>query len=420
MNGCVSFSLYGDGAKYAQGMLENVPLVQKYYPGWQCRVYLERGHYAKAALLKAGAHVIDMEPLPESGGMFWRFFAADDPQFTHVIIRDADSRVNPRDAACTAAWIESGMSLHVIRDHPAHLCKPIMGGAWGIMTGRMNMRDEADAWPHTNKYGDDEDFLWWKVWERFRIADDFITHSFQPKEHREVPIPTHEPYDGFVCEQITPRMSLPGMTRVVVLSPEHYAERRARFFESIKANGGAFLNSRIQWFKGSTQADKIVPRHYPGAAELPHYYLASSDHADIIENAYLDGVDYLFVFEDDVIFRSDFEEHMMRTLIAIPDDWLGIQLGGQAWTDNHRDYYKIDGAVAFPNALARVRGCLGMHGTVWNRNGMLRVWNHLHYHHLEVVDHAFVSLQKEEPYFYSAMRWVVEIDYDTPQGGKDQ
>jgi len=420
VNGCVSFSLYGDGAKYAQGMVENVPLVQKYYPGWQCRVYLERGHYAKAALLKAGARVIDMEPLPGSGGMFWRLFAADDPQFTHVIFRDADSRVNPREVACVEAWITSGKTLHVIRDHPAHLSKPIMGGAWGMLSGGLRMRDAVDNWSHNYQYGDDEDFLWRVVWEKFRAIGDFVTHSFAPSDYLEVRVPEHTEYDGFVCEQIEATLSLPGTVASVVLSPEHYKDRRDNFFASLRQNGGELLNSKTIWVKGSDARTRILPRHFPHVESLPHYYWASRDHIDILENHYLQGVDYLFVFEDDASFRSDFEEHLMRALIAVPDGWMGIQLGGQSWSDSKRSYYIQDGEIAFPAALARVNGCLGMHGVLWNRRGMLRAWNHFHFHHLTTVDQAFVTLQKEEPHFYSASRWVVEIDSTAVQFGGDR
>jgi hypothetical protein len=45
-------------------------------------------------------------------GMFWRFLVADDPSVDRFIVRDADSRLNPRDALAVAEWVRSGTALH--------------------------------------------------------------------------------------------------------------------------------------------------------------------------------------------------------------------------------------------------------------------------------------------------------------------
>jgi len=418
IRGCVSFSLYGDASKYAWGMVENVALVAKYYPGWQCRVYMERGHYAQSALENSGAHVIIMEPAEGSRGMFWRLLAVDDPQFTHVAIRDADSRVNPRDAACTAAWVASGKKLHAIRDHDAHHCRPITGGAWGLMPGDFSMRDAVDAWSHNNKYGDDEEFLWRVVWEHFKERDDFLMQSNRGPSAEEEGIPEHAPYEGFVGEQIHPEFKMPGRWRAVVLSPPHYARRRERFFKGLDLNGG-FLRGRVDHWEGSTLGARVVPRHFDASAAHPHYYSATMDHRRILEEAILEDLDYIFVFEDDAMFREDFEEYVTRAWLALPDGWLGLMLGGAPHTDTARAYYTVDGAVAHPTALARAEGCLGMHGMLWNREGMLRAWNHYDYHNRTIIDWACASLQKEEPHFYAPARWVVEVDGGAAQMGSD-
>jgi hypothetical protein len=417
IRGCVSFSLYGESSKYSWGAFENVALVAKYYPGWQCRIYIERGHYAKDALIRAGAHVIEMEPLPGSGGMFWRFLAVDDPQFTHVIIRDADSRVNPRDVACTMEWIDSGKGLHVIRDHPAHLAKPIMGGAFGMRQGLLPMGDIAAAWDHNHQYGDDEKMLWEKVWNRIEPTGDFLMHCYTTGQACYTPIPAHEPYDGFVCEPLHTPFTLPGKWKALVLSPERYVNRRANFYRSLDADGG-FLAGRVEWYRGTEAHEVVLPRHFPHERNSPHFYLATLDHMRILERAIVDGLDYLFVFEDDARFRTDFDEYLKRAFLAVPEGWMAIQLGGQD-TQNRR-YYEIDGVVTHPNALARVYGCKGTHGTLWTREGMIRAWNHFHYHCREmVVDWAFASLQREEPHFYTPFRWVVVIDTNCKQVGND-
>jgi hypothetical protein len=406
--GCVSFSLYGEGAKYAWGAVENVALARRYYPGWECRVHVERGHYATGALRRAGAVVVEQAPVAGSRGMFWRFLPADDPSFTHVIIRDADSRINPRDAACTEEWLKSGTALHVIRDHYWHEQRAILGGAWGIRTGTLDMGGEINRWKHNNKYGDDEDFLARVVWEH--LKHDCLRHSHNPVD-KDRPIPQHEPYVGFVCEQIEPVFNIPH--RCVYLSPEKYVRRRERFLASA-ASHAPFM-APMELHRGTTGQDRIIPEHFDHVGKHPHYFLATADHMDILEKSYLQGDELLFVFEDDARFLPDFREYLLRLWLALPDGWLGAMLGGQSHSDHNRRLT----SPAYPNAIARVDGCLGMHATMWNRAGMLRLWNHLHYWNRQTVDWAFTGLQREEPHFYAPARWIVDIDPGAVQYGND-
>ncbi len=52
-------------------------------------------------------------------------------------------------------------------------------------------------------------------------------------------------------------------------------------------------------------------------------------HLRVIEDALLDGVDTLFVMEDDICFCGDFEEKLARFIAKVPTDWHGLMLGGQ-------------------------------------------------------------------------------------------
>ena len=44
--------------------------------------------------------------------------------------RDLDSRLNAREAAAVAEFLQSGAGVHIMRDHPAHAAV-MMGGMWG-------------------------------------------------------------------------------------------------------------------------------------------------------------------------------------------------------------------------------------------------------------------------------------------------
>ncbi len=52
-------------------------------------------------------------------------------------------------------------------------------------------------------------------------------------------------------------------------------------------------------------------------------------HLRVLEDAMLDGVETLLVFEDDVRFASNFESKLKRFMSEVPDDWEGLMIGGQ-------------------------------------------------------------------------------------------
>ena len=43
----ISFSLWGDDAKYWVGALRNIELARKLYPGWQIRFYIDESFFFK-------------------------------------------------------------------------------------------------------------------------------------------------------------------------------------------------------------------------------------------------------------------------------------------------------------------------------------------------------------------------------------
>lgn len=136
----ISFGLYGNNPKYVAGALRNVELQPKYFPGWICRFYHDDSvpsHILKE-LRELNAELVNMAGASQfSGsvaGTFWRFLVADDKTVDRFIIRDSDSRLNPRDALCVAEWVSSGAWVHSIRDHPNH-DRPFNGGMWGARKG---------------------------------------------------------------------------------------------------------------------------------------------------------------------------------------------------------------------------------------------------------------------------------------------
>jgi len=84
-------------------------------------------------LLELGAELVYIDN--KLAPMLWRFTVADDPSVDLFIVRDADSRLTPRDAAVVADWLrqrpETSAIFHCIRDHPSHSLYAVSGGLWG-------------------------------------------------------------------------------------------------------------------------------------------------------------------------------------------------------------------------------------------------------------------------------------------------
>jgi hypothetical protein len=118
-------------------------------------------------------------------GMFWRFFASDLVDCEYAIFRDGDSRLSIREKMAVDEWIESGKTIHVMRDHPAHQIPygnnglGILGGMWGIKGNTIPMKDSIENFSKnkTMGYGIDQTFLKtiYNVFENDRCThDDFF------------------------------------------------------------------------------------------------------------------------------------------------------------------------------------------------------------------------------------------------------
>lgn len=198
---CVAFSLYGTRPMYLRGIVENARLLPVIYPGWGMRVYCEQSIDC-SELLELGCEVVCHPPSRKHSGMFWRFLAAWDTSLERVIFRDADSRINVREAAAVQAWIESGRALHCMHDHPHHTGFPISGGMWGIRAGCLpqHLKEEVEL-KCSRPCRRVVDMRWLRDKVYPLINGSVLHHSSQHLEWEGVPFPDHPPYDGFVGQQ---------------------------------------------------------------------------------------------------------------------------------------------------------------------------------------------------------------------------
>lgn len=181
----VSFSLYGKDDKYIQGAFINSATVGIMYPNWQAVFYCGETvpSQVKSRLSELGSIVIEKNGPEDNTASLWRFEAVNIPNATHVIFRDADSRILDREVAAVNEWLDSGRTLHVMRDHPNH--------GWDIPAGLWGTRVSAEVKKilelpkfsaAENVYGLDALFLSKGVYRLFRrdamIHDEIFFRNF--------------------------------------------------------------------------------------------------------------------------------------------------------------------------------------------------------------------------------------------------
>src|SRR5579872_6406202 len=84
-----SFSLYGKKTKYTKGMVENVKLIEKSFPGWRTWIYMAND--VPPDIQKELGTFKSVRIIPTAkGNMVDRFFSIDNPLVATMIVRDAD------------------------------------------------------------------------------------------------------------------------------------------------------------------------------------------------------------------------------------------------------------------------------------------------------------------------------------------
>lgn len=130
-----SFSLYGDNPKYTWGCLENAKIIQRRFPSALMFVYTAASVPVDIVdKLNAYPHVrVIPVPVREgSKGMFDRYLAIDASECDVMFVRDADSRIHERDAACIEDFLAAPTKLmQIVRDHFYHR-SVVSGGIFAL------------------------------------------------------------------------------------------------------------------------------------------------------------------------------------------------------------------------------------------------------------------------------------------------
>jgi hypothetical protein len=179
-------------------------------------------------------------------------------------------------------------------------------------------------------------------------------------------------------------------TRLVFLSVARYPERQKRFRQSLLANGGFLNNLTLEYWEGTPLEQRVAPPSFSQIRGQRHWWAASCDHMDIMESALLDDKEYTIILEDDAHFSADFDTRFAAAWNALPEKWRALRL---MWSSGHGN-----GEVVTEGALHRCdTKSFSMSAIVWNKEGLLRAYDHFwHRRHL-VIDVAFADLRSREP-----------------------
>ena len=159
----ISFSLYGKHPAYTVGAVANARHASRAYPGWVCRFYVadDVPQSIVSRLQEHGAEVVNMGQHFGHEAMFWRLYAAFEPENEIVIFRDTDSRFTKCELVMVNNWLASDKKFHVMRwDYSPEVS--VMGGLWGLRGNISELREPVKKCLEAKNFwlkGADEIFL---------------------------------------------------------------------------------------------------------------------------------------------------------------------------------------------------------------------------------------------------------------------
>lgn len=157
-----SMSVFGNHPRYVQGAIKQTALAEKYFPGWQVRIYTDNPDNFISICDRATIIAVT----DGSYGVFWRFAPLFESPDNIVVIRDSDSRITVREHLAVNEWVQSNCDFHIIKDHEAHYHWAVNAGMFackGQLTS--NMYDSMMSYRHgAHSYTIDQIWLQNYVW----------------------------------------------------------------------------------------------------------------------------------------------------------------------------------------------------------------------------------------------------------------
>ena len=196
----IAMSLVGDDPRQTYGAVRNVILRGLYFPEWTLRIYMEKNGtkikgskptsplsylhrhvptnvIAKLKSLPVQMVTVDTKAIKVDSSL-WPLMAVDDTTVKYLLVRKPSRRLSERDAAAVSDWLDSEKAVHVIRDHPKHLCQPIVDGLWGAdtrkLTNILNVKLDNIFTENTNETHFLNHILWPRVRNYAKLHDSML------------------------------------------------------------------------------------------------------------------------------------------------------------------------------------------------------------------------------------------------------
>jgi GR25 family glycosyltransferase involved in LPS biosynthesis len=186
--------------------------------------------------------------------------------------------------------------------------------------------------------------------------------------------------------------------RVVVINRDDRQDRLSAFMSCLM---NSKLLGDVRRFDAVTAKTLAHPTwfvsHIGSVARQAAYWCCRESHLRVWNQAILEGVRHLLVFEDDAVIPETFDQQAEAFFSELPEDWYGYQLGGFKW----------DGARKLTENCGLMKGCGGLHAYGLSAIGLQRTYDHVLYHNRSDLDHATAGLQGEEPHYYCPRKWFV-------------
>jgi hypothetical protein len=195
MKKVIAYVLFGNQPRYINGLIPNIELVEKYYPDFECWIYVHKPSVPKHIISQLETKIETIKSyssqifkiiyrdtnLCKDTPKSWRFEPIDDPEVDILISRDIDSRIYEKEVVAVNEWINSGKLFHIMRDNIGHTSK-ILAGMFGT---RKNPK--IPLWKELIEkyyvkgtgYTVDEDFLGKIVYNI--VKDDAMVHTSSVK-----------------------------------------------------------------------------------------------------------------------------------------------------------------------------------------------------------------------------------------------
>jgi hypothetical protein len=231
----ISMSLYGDKSRYTIPALRSAASFQRFYPGWKLVIFVDQSvPNLIVSQLEQHCTVIYVDSEADPNGMFWRFQAVNLPGVSTVIFRDADSDLTQRESSAVNEWLQSGLPVHIMRDHPFH-DYPILGGMFGVRNTPEVKGLLANVSSISDAYGEDISSLVEHFYRHLSDSAIFTHDEFFDYSSRSNRFPRTEALGGFVGEVA----EFPSVRKFALRSIRALGLLKVRLFGRFKASDTA-------------------------------------------------------------------------------------------------------------------------------------------------------------------------------------